>query len=74
MDDVTLGKLLTEAHRRQADYCEAEGVSVSQSSSSVMFDGSEQPDGEKYRSPSIFDVTRNTYSTHSKFSENYQPS
>ena len=29
MDDVTLGKLLTEAHRGQADYCESEGVSVS---------------------------------------------
>ena len=39
MDDVTLGKLLTEAHRGQADYCEPEGVSVSQSSSSsVVFD------------------------------------
>ena len=31
MDDVTLGKLLTEAHRGQADYCEPEGMSVSQS-------------------------------------------
>ena len=31
MDDVTLGKLLTEAHRGQADYCEPAGVSVSQS-------------------------------------------
>ena len=39
MDDVTLGKLLTEAHRGQADYCEAEAMSVSQSSS-VVFDGS----------------------------------
>ena len=29
MDDVTLGKLLTEAHRGQADYCEPQGVSVS---------------------------------------------
>ena len=28
MDDVTLGKLLTEAHRGQADYCNPEGVSV----------------------------------------------
>ena len=37
MDDVTLGKLLTEAHRGQADYCEPEGVSVSQSSSSVVW-------------------------------------
>ena len=47
MDDVTLGKLLTEAHRGQADYCEPDGVSVSQSSSSVEFDGSGQPDGER---------------------------
>ena len=46
VDDVTLGKMLTEAHRGQADYCEPEGVSVSQSSSSVMFDGSGQLDGE----------------------------
>ena len=46
MDDVTLGKLLTEAHRGQADYCEPEGVSVSQSSSAV-FDGSGKPDGAK---------------------------
>ena len=44
MDDVTLGKLLTEAHRGQADYCEPEGVSVSQSWSSVVFDGSGKPD------------------------------
>ena len=44
MDDVTLGKMLTEAHRGQADYCGPEGMSVSQSSSSVMFDGSGQPD------------------------------
>ena len=49
MDDVTLGKLLTEAHRGQADCCEPEGMSVSQSSSSVVFDGSGQPDGECYR-------------------------
>ena len=46
MDDVTLGKLFTEAHRGQADYCEPEGVSVSQSSS-VVFDGSGKPDGER---------------------------
>ena len=59
MDDVTLGKLLTEAHRGQADYCEPEGMSVSQSSSSVVFDQSVN-----------FGVTRNTYSAHSKFSEN----
>ena len=44
VDDVTLGKMLTEAHRGQVDYCEPEGTSVSQSSSSVMFDRSGQPD------------------------------
>ena len=27
IDDATLGKLLTEAHRGQADYCDPEGVS-----------------------------------------------
>ena len=31
MDDVTLGKVLTEARRGQADYCGPEGMSVSQS-------------------------------------------
>ena len=73
MDDVTLGKLLTEAHRGQADYCEPEGVSVSQSSSSVVFDGSGKPDGERNIDQSVgFGVTRNTYSAHSKFSENTQ--
>ena len=44
MDDVTLGKLLTKAHRGQADYCEPEGVSVSQSSSSVVVDRSGKPE------------------------------
>ena len=73
MDDVTLGKLLTEAHRGQADYCEPEGVTVSQSSSSVAFDGSGKPDGERNIDQSVgFSVTRNTYSAHSKFSENTQ--
>ena len=43
MDDVTLGKMLTEAHRGQVDYCEPEGMSVRQSSS-VRFDGSGKPD------------------------------
>ena len=50
MDDVTLGELLTAAHRGQADYCVPGGMSVSQSvsqSSSVMFDGSGQPDEER---------------------------
>ena len=68
IDDTTLGKLLTEAHRGQADYCEPEGVSVSQSSSSVVFDGAGKPDGERNVDQSIgFGVTRNTYSAHSKF-------
>ena len=72
MDDVTLGKLLTEAHRGQADYCEPEGMSVSQSSS-VVFDGSGKPDGERNVDQSVnFGVTRNTYSAHSKFSEHTQ--
>ena len=31
IDDATLGKLLTEAHREYADYHNPEGVSVSQS-------------------------------------------
>ena len=58
MDDVTLGKLLTEAHRGQADYCEPERVSVSQSSS-VVFDGSGKPDGERNVDQSVgFGVTR----------------
>ena len=70
MDDVTLGKMLTEAHRGQADYCGPEGMSVSQSSS-VMFDGSGQPDGQRNVDQSVnFGVTRNTYSAHNKFSEN----
>ena len=38
IDDTTLGKLLTEAHREHADYRSQEGVSVSQSSLSVVFD------------------------------------
>ena len=38
IDNATLGKLLTEAHREHADYCDPEGVSVSQSSLSVVFD------------------------------------
>ena len=43
MDDLTLGEMLTEAYRGQADYCEPEGMSVSQWSS-VVLDGSGQPD------------------------------
>ena len=73
MDDTTLGKLLTEAHREHADYRNPEGVSVSQSSSSVVFDRTGKPVGERNVDQSIgFGVTRNTYCAHSKFSENTQ--
>ena len=73
IDDATLGKLLTEAHREHADYCDPEGVSVSQSSLSVVFDRTGKPVGERNVDQSIgFGVTRNTYSAHSKFSENTQ--
>ena len=59
MDDVTLGKMLTKVHRGQADYCGPESMSVSQSSSSEMFDGSGQPDGERNVDQSVnFGVTR----------------
>ena len=37
LDDTTLGKLLTEAHREYADYRSLEGVFVSQSSLFVVF-------------------------------------
>ena len=70
LHDPVLGP---EAHRGQADYCEPEGVSVSQSSLSVEIDGSGQPDGERIVDQSVnFVVTRNTYSAHSKFSKNTQ--
>ena len=73
IDDATLGELLTEAHREHADYCDPEGVSVSQSSLSVVFDGTGNPVRERNVDQSIcFDVTRNTYNAHSKFSENTQ--
>ena len=49
------------------------GVSVSQSSLSVVFDRTGKPVGERDVDQSIgFGVTRNTYSAHSKFSENTQ--
>ena len=46
MDDVTLGKMLTEAYRGPVGYFVQGGVSVSQLSSSVRSDRSGQPDGE----------------------------
>ena len=73
MDDVTLGEMLTAAHRGQVDYCVPGGMSVSQSSS-VMFDGSGQPDGERMVDQSgKFDVAFNVISAHSNFSEDRQP-
>ena len=73
VDDLTLGKLLTEAHRGQVDYCVPGGMSVSQSSSSVMFDGSEQLDGERMVDQSgKSGVTRKVISSHSNFSEDIQ--
>ena len=47
VDDLTtLGEMLTHAYRGQVDYFVQGGVPVSQSSSSVRFDGSGQLDGE----------------------------
>ena len=73
IDDTTFGKLLTEAHRESADYRSPEGVSVSQSSLTVVFDRTGKLVGERNVDQSIgFGVTLNTYSAHSKFSENTQ--
>ena len=69
MDDLTLGEMFTAAHRGQVDYCVPGSMSVSQSSS-VMFDGSGQPDGERLVDRSGQpDVTRNVIEAHSTFSE-----
>ena len=57
-DDLTLGKMLTEAYRGQVDYFVQEGVSVSQLSSSVRSDRSGQLDGEIFdRSGNLMSVT-----------------
>ena len=70
VDDVTLGEMLTAADRGQVDYSVREGMSVCQSSSSVMFDGSGQPDGERMVDHSRKSgVTFNVISFHSNFSE-----
>ena len=72
VDDVTLGEMLTAAHRGQVDYCVPGGMSVSQSSS-VMFDGSGQPDGERMVDQSgKSGVTFNVISARSNFSEDIQ--
>ena len=70
MDDLTLGEMLTAAHRGQGDHCVPGGMSVSQSSLSVMFDGSGQPDGERMVDRSLQpDVTLNVIRAHNNFSE-----
>ena len=70
---MTLGEMLTVAHRGQVDCCVPGGLSVSQSSSSVMFDGSGQPDGERIVDHSRKSgVTFNVISAHSNFSEDIQ--
>ena len=51
MDDLALGKMLTEAYRGLNDYFVQEGVSVSQLSSSVRSDRSGQPDGDRSFQP-----------------------
>ena len=72
MDDLTLGEMLTAAHRGQVDYCVPGGMSVSQSSS-VMFDGSGQLDGERMVDHSRKSgVTFNVIGAHSNFSEDIQ--
>ena len=50
IDDTTLGKLLTEAHREYADYLSLEGVFVSPSSVSVASDRTETRGKEQHRS------------------------
>ena len=44
VDDLTLGKMLTETYRGQVDYFVQRSVSISQLSSSVKSDRSRQPD------------------------------
>ena len=66
IDDTTLGKLLTEAHREHADYRSPEGMFVSQSSLSVASDRTGKPVGESNLDQFSFGV-RNTYSAHNKF-------
>ena len=63
IDDTTLGKLLTEAHRENADYLSLEGVFVSPSSVSVASDRTGKPVGKSNIEPFSFGV-RNAYSAH----------
>ena len=64
--------MLAAAHRGQVDYCVPGGMSVSLSSS-VMFDGSGQRDGERMVDQSgKSGVTLNVINAHSNFSEDIQ--
>ena len=67
IDDTTLGKLLTEAHREYADYLSLEGVFVSPSSVSVASDRTGKPVAKSNIDPFSFGV-RNAYSAHNQFS------
>ena len=66
IDDTTLDKLLTEAHREYADYRSLEGVFVSQSSLSVASDRTGKPLGKSNINQFSFGV-RNTCSAHNQF-------
>ena len=66
IDDTTLGRLLTEAHREHADYRSLEGVFVSESSLSVASDRTGKPVGKSNIDQFSFGV-RNTYSAHNQF-------
>ena len=66
MDDTTLGKLFTEAHREYADYRSPEGVFVSQSSLSVVSDRTGKPVEKSNIDQFSFGV-RNTYSAPHQF-------
>ena len=67
IDDTTLGKLLTAAHREYADYLSLEGVFVSSSSVSVASDRTVKPVAKNNIDPFSFGV-RNACSAHNQFS------
>ena len=67
MDDTTLGKLLAEVHRENADYRSPEGVFVSPSSMSVTSDRTGTPVKKSNIDQFCFGV-RNAYSAHNQFS------
>ena len=66
MDDETLGKLLAEVHRENADYRHPEGVSVSLSSMSVMVDRTGKPVEKSDIDQFGFSV-KNVYSAQNQF-------